>query len=147
VQRALDLGWGETAYHLDQLVRHGVLRRERTGRRDSYFDREVSWEDRRILAVLRGGRVRYLLLELTSAPDLGFAELQRRLGVSKSTLSFHLTRLIAGGVVESVQGPEGRRYRLLHRDRVAQLVRSYRESFEDRLIDGFIETWSSLLPE
>ena len=147
IQRALRLGWGETAYHLDQLVRGGALRRERTGRRDAYFDRALTWEDRRILVVLRGGRVRYLLLELASVPDLAFAELQRRLGVSKSTLSFHLTRLIAGGVVESFRTPEGRRYRLPRREHVAQMVRSYRESFEDRLIDRFIETWASLLPE
>lgn len=147
IQRALRLGWGETAYHLDQLVRGGAIWRERTGRRDAYFSREMPWEDRRILVVLRGGRVRYLLLELTSQPDLGFAELKRRLHVSKSTLSFHLTRLIAAGVLESFPTPEGRRYRLFRRERVAQLVRSYRESFEDRLVDRFIETWASLLPE
>lgn len=147
IQRGLGLGWGETAYHLDQLVRANLLYRERTGRRDAYFDRTVPWEDRRILVVLRGGATRRILLELTSTPGVSGPELQRRLGVSKSTLSFHLTRLIAGGVVEGVRTDEGLSYRVPNRERVAQLVRDHRDSFQDRLIDRFIETWVSLLPD
>ncbi len=147
LQRALDLGWGETAYHLEQLVRANALRRERTGRRDAYFDPAVPWADRRLLVVLRGGATRQLLLELSSTAALTFSDLQRRLDVSKSTLSFHLTRLIAAGVVEEVRADSGRAYRVPDRERVAQLVREHRTSFEDRLIDRFIETWASLLPE
>ncbi len=147
VQRALQLGWGETAYHLDQLVRANAAQRERTGRRDAYFAPNVPWTDRRILVVLRGGTTRRLLLELTSVPAIGFSDLQARLGVSKSTLSFHLTRLVAAGLVEVLRTDEGRSYRVPSRERVAQLVRAYRESFGDRLIGRFIETWTSLLPE
>ncbi len=146
VQRALDLGWGETAYHLDQLVRANAMHRERLGRRDAYFDPSVPWTDRRILVVLRGGATRQILLELASNPATGFPDLQRRLGVSKSTLSFHLTRLVAAGVVEGVRTDNGRFYRIPNRERVAQLVQTHRESFQDRLIDRFVETWASLLP-
>lgn len=147
VQRGLGLGWGETAYHLNQLLRANAIHRERAGGRDAYFEPTVPWEDRRILVVLRGGATRQLLLELTSTPGITAPELQRRLGVSKSTLSFHLSRLIAVGAVEGVRTDEGRSYRVPNRERVAQLVRDHRESFEDRLIDRFIETWASLLPE
>ncbi len=147
IQRALHLGWGETAYHLDQLVRANAIRRERTGRRDAYFDPTVTWEDRRILVVLRGETTCRLLLELASVPTSSFSDLPSRLGVSKSTLSFHLTRLVAAGVVEIVRTDAGREYRVPGRERVAQLVRDHRESFADRWIDRFMETWASLLPE
>jgi predicted transcriptional regulator len=147
IQRSLKLGWGETAYHLDQLVRADAVHRERTGRRDAYFDPSIPWADRRILVLLRGGATRRLLLELTSVPDCSFSQLQVRLGVSKSTLSFHLSRLIAVGVVETLRTDAGRTYRVPDRERVARVVRAHGVSFQDRLIDRFIETWTSLLPE
>lgn len=146
IQRGLGLGWGETAYHLNQLVQANAVHRERTGGRDAYFDRAVPWADRRILVVLRGEATRRLLLELASAPEIGGPELQRRLGVSRSTLSFHMTRLTAAGIVEGRRTGEGISYRVPNREHVVRLVLDHRASFQDRLIDRFIETWASLLP-
>jgi hypothetical protein len=48
--------------------------------------------------------------------------------------------------VEGVRTDNGRFYRIPNRERVAQLVQTHRESFQDRLIDRFVETWASLLP-
>ncbi len=145
VQRLAGLAWGETAYHLEQLTSAGVLRRERGGRRDYYFPATMTWEDRRLLQALRSPAQRALLLLLSERPGLTLAELREVAGFSLSTTSFHLRQLLDRAVVEMYREGNARRYRVVRPERVAELVRGYRTSFEDRLVDRFVETWSGLL--
>jgi len=145
VQRHARLGWGETAYHLDQLTRAGVLRRERGGRRDYYFRLEVTWDDRRLLLGLRSLTERRILLELVERPGPTLGELSDRIGVGLSTSSFHVRHLLDLGLVHSVRDGNFRRFHANHPERTAELLSKYRESFQDRLVDAFVETWSSLL--
>ena len=145
IQRRAGLGWGETAYHLDQLTRAGALRRERGGRRDYYFPSTMTWEDRRLFQVLRSGAERRLLLELGRRPGLSLNELREATGFSLSPTSFHLRHLMTQGAVEGFRDGALRRYRALRPERVAELLARYRESFEDRLVDRFVEAWSGLL--
>ncbi len=145
VQRLAGLGWGETAYHLEQLTSAGILRRERGPRRDYYFPAAITWEDRRLLQALRSPTQRALLLLLSGTPGLSLAELKDRSGLSLSTTSFHLRQLLDRTVVELYRDGNVRRYRVLRPERVVELVRGYRASFQDRLADRFVETWSGLL--
>ncbi len=144
VQRLARLGWGETAYHLDQLTSAGVLRRERGPRRDYYFPAAMTWEDRRLFRALRSPSQRRILLALSEAPGLTLAELKERAEFSLSTTSFHVHQLLEQALVESYREGNLRRYRALRPARVAELVRGYRASFEDRVVDRFVETWSGL---
>ncbi len=145
VQRLAGLAWGETAYHLDQLVRAGALRRERGGRRDYYFTLEMTWEDRRLFLALRSTTQRAILLRLVESPGLSLVELTERTGASLSTISFHLRRLLDARLVEGERGPTVRTYRALYPEKVTALVQAYRASFRDRLVDRFVEAWGSLL--
>jgi predicted transcriptional regulator len=144
IQRAAGLGWGETAYHLEQLSRAGVLRRERGRGRDFYFPASMNWEDRRLLRALRSPAQRRLLLVLSRTPGLTLQELHDRLGLSVSTASFHLRQLLEAALVEAVRDGNVRRYRPVHPHRVAELVRGYQASFEDSLVDRFLDAWSGM---
>ncbi len=144
IQRLSGLAWGETAYHLDQMIRAGVVRRERGGRRDYYFRLDMTWEDRRVLLSLRSSTERKILLALVASPDLTLGDLKDRTQTSLSTASAHLRRLLALGVVESSRTATGRSFRPVRPERVAFLVKQYQESFRDRMVDRFVETWSDL---
>lgn len=144
VQRLAGLAWGETAYHLEQLTDAGLLRRERGGRRDYYFAAAMNWEDRRLFQALRSPTQRRLLLVLSQTPGLTLAELRERLGLSLSTTSFHVRQLLAIAAIESVRNENVRHYRSVRPQRVAELVRGYQESFQDQLVDRFVETWTGL---
>lgn len=145
IQRLSGLAWGETAYHLDQMIRAGVVRRERGGRRDYYFRLDMNWDDRRVLLSLRSRTERQILLVLVAAPGLTLSELREKTQTSLSTASAHLRRLLALGIVLGERVENQRRYRAVHPQRVAELLSTYRESFRDRLVDRFVETWSGLL--
>ena len=145
IQRTAGLAWGETAYHLDQLTKAGVLRRERGGRRDYYFPHAMGWEDRRLFQALRRPAQRHLLVALSRTPGLTLAELRAACGFSLSTTSFHLRQLLAISVVEGYREGNLRRYRVVRPTRLVELLKGYRDSFQDRLVDRFIEAWSGLL--
>lgn len=145
VQRLAGLAWGETAYHLDQLTRAGALRRERGGRRDFYFRTDLTWDDRRLLRSLRSVSQRRLLLALSTSTGRTVAELGADTQLSYSTVSFHLRELVDAGVVEGFRDGNLRRYRARFPQRLGDLLKTYQESFADRLVDRFVQTWSSLI--
>lgn len=145
IQHRLGLGWGETAYHLDLLIKGEAIRRERGGRRDYYFPPEFTWEDRKLLLTLQSPTERAMLVVLAQSGGLTFVELQERVGIGKSTASFHLHQLVDRGAVESFWETDARKYRLTRPDRVKELVATYRETFGDRLVDRFVESFSVLL--
>jgi len=145
VQRLVGLGWGETAYHLDQLTRGGLLRRERGGKRDYYFAPGMGLDDRRLFQALRNSSQRRTLLLLSQTPGLSLAELRDRLNLSLSTTSFHIRQLLGYSVVEGYRSGNVRRYRALRPERIAELVKGYQDSFEDRLVERFVDGWAGLL--
>ncbi|MGA8303757.1 MAG: MarR family transcriptional regulator [Thermoplasmata archaeon] len=144
IQRGLGLGWGETAYHLDQMLRGGLLCRERGGRRDYYFPREMLPLDRQLLVAMQSVAERAILVELARFPGLTFRELVDRLAVGKSTMAFHLKFLVALGLVEVDSSGPTRRYRAHRPELILRLYGTYRDSFEARWIDRFASTWGGL---
>lgn len=147
VQRGVGLGWGETAYHLDQMRRAGLLHRERGGRRDYYFPADMVPIDRQLLLSMQSAVERALLVELARFPGLTFRELVARLGVGKSTAAFHLRFLVALGIVDVESSGPLRRYRARRPDLVLRLYGSFRDSFEEPWVDRFSSTWGGLVRE
>ena len=147
VQRLEGLGWGETSHHLNRMVQAGVLRRERAPKRDFYFPMDVTWNERKCLMFLRGENTRRILFTLLATPGLRSVEVADRLGVGKSTVSFHLTRLVQGGLVLSSREDVTCRYRVAHPDQVTSVLGSYRANFREELASRFAEIWDALLPE
>lgn len=147
IQRRLGLGWGETAYHLDLLVKGGAIRRERGGGRDYYFAADVTWEDRRLFEALRSPTQRTIVIALVARPGLSFSDLVEESRVGKSTVSYHLAQLAERGALESKYVEGVRRYELRRPERVGQLLRAYRATFGDQLVDRFVASFSGLLPE
>lgn len=144
VQRGTALGWGETAYHLDQMRRAGLLHRERGGRRDFYFPADMLPIDRQLLLSMQSAVERAILVELARVPGRTFQELVGRVGTGKSTVAFHLKFLVALGIVEVDITGATRHYRSRRPDLVLRLYASYRDSFEDRWVDRFSSTWGGL---
>ena len=147
IQRLAGLGWGETSYHLERLEDAGVLRRERAPNRDFYFASDITWDDRKYLVLLRGENSRRLLLELLREPRLTAADLSARLRLSRSTVYFHLTRLVQGGLLHGERDNTTRRYRVAHPEQALRLLESYRENFREEVVSRFVEVWGPLLPQ
>lgn len=139
------MGWGETTYHLEQMLRAGLLHRERGGRRDYYFQAGLPPIDQQLLLVMQSAVERALLVDLSRFPGRTFRELTDRLGLGRTTTAFHLKFLVALELVGvEVVGPR-REYSARRPDLVLRLYGSFRDSFEDRWVDRFASTWGGLV--
>lgn len=141
----LGMSTGMLSYHLGILERHGLLKSEELGHRKRYFiARAFAEAQRRILGVLREDVPRRIVLEILQHDQRTFAELQASVGVSKSTLSYHLQKLLARDIL--LRTKRGRESVFLIKDmnEVVEILVANRRSFHDDAVDRFAETWSKL---
>lgn len=139
VERETELALGQVLYHLDRLERMGIVVSSRdSGFRRYYGTREVGRGEKRFLAALRHELPRRALLQLLARGQANHKELQSALGVAGSTLSFHLARLLAGGVIVRDRRGASNVYTISEPDIVRRELIYYRESFRDPEVDRYV---------
>lgn len=145
--RRLDLAPGQVQYHLRRLrAADAVVAEPLYGRTHYYPPSYTDWE-RRALALLRretaGDVVAALLVEGEARP----ADLAARLDLARSTLEWHLDRLVAEGLVEKRR--EDRRVTLAPAapGATARLLREADPTLRERLVDRFTRLVDRLLEE
>jgi predicted transcriptional regulator len=106
--RNLDIATGQAQYHLHRLDRRDDVVVERIRGRTHYFVPEYDAWERRTLALYRRETDRALVTLLLDEGRLPAATLADRLGLARSTVSWHLDSLSDAGVVETERGARGR---------------------------------------
>lgn len=147
VERETKLPLGQVLYHLDRLERMGLVVSARDqGFRRYYVARDVGRSEKRYLAALRHEVPRRVLLHLLEASPRSHKELQAPLGVAASTLSFHLQRLLASGVLTRERQGTLNLYAIAEPEVVRRGLVYYRESFRDPEVDRFVRHALAQLP-
>ncbi|TLZ92709.1 MAG: winged helix-turn-helix transcriptional regulator [Methanobacteriota archaeon] len=149
LSRALNLSITLADYHLRFLERHDLVTSSMDGEYKRFYPRStpgladvpaaLSETDRQILAYLRQPvplRVIAFLMEHEEATHKLILE---QVPVSPSTLSHHLKKMQASGVIDRAEGKE-RGYRILQPKTVARLMATYELATADQ-IDTFIRVW------
>jgi DNA-binding transcriptional ArsR family regulator len=145
LQRRLDMSAGTLEYHLHLLVREGVLAQRRQGRYTRYYmASQVGRREKDVLALLRQDIPRRLCARLLMQPGQSHGELLQHFPIAPSTLSFHLKKLVDGGLVESHREGRETRFRVLEPDLVGKVLVDYKGSFVDELVDRFADVWLSV---
>jgi predicted transcriptional regulator len=106
--RNLDVATGQAQYHLHRLDRQDAVVAERIRGRTHYFTPGYDAWERRTLALYRRDTDRDLIALLLDDGRLPAATLAERLGLARSTISWHLDSLSDAGVVETSRGARGR---------------------------------------
>ena len=145
IGQALSMSTGMLSYHLGYLERRGVLKSEEDGHRKRYFIARAFVEaQRRILAVLRQDVPRKMVLELLVHGDRTFAELQASVGVSKSTLSYHLQKLMQRDLLVRTKRERESVFSIKDLEEVRKLLLMNRSSFHDDAVDRFADLWTKI---
>ncbi len=145
IGHALGMSTGMLSYHLGYLERNGVLKAEEDGHRKRYFIARAFVEaQRRILAVLRQDVPRKILVELLTYEGRTFAELQASVGVSKSTLSYHLQKLMQRDLLVRTRRERESVFTIKDIEEVRKLLLANRSSFNDDAVDRFADLWTKM---
>lgn len=142
LDRRLGIGLGDLRYHLKQLEDAELVTSKEDGYRKTFFPvRGFSYPDAALVGLLRQEGPRKILLVLLERRETGFQDLREALRVSKSTLYFHLDKLVNAAIVVASRVEGRAKYRLVDPNHVAQVLVQYKESFLDAAIDRVVKAW------
>ena len=149
VSRALDLSITLADYHLRFLEKHELIISSMDGEYKRFYPRSTPGRaddrpaltdlERQILAFLRQPvplRVINFLMEREAGTHKQILE---HVPVSPSTLSHHLKKMQAAGIIDHSE-PKERGYRVVQPKSVARLMSTYELATQDQ-IDTFIRVW------
>ncbi len=140
--KQLGIALGDLRYNLDYLEKRQLISSRSDGYRKTFFSvKDVFPRDRDVLALLRQRTPRRIVLHLMLRENSTFEELRGVLGVSKSTLSFHLRKLTGKGLVKTSRLNGRNLYGLPDKEAVAELLITYKESFLDAAVDRALDIW------
>ncbi|MFB6166460.1 MAG: winged helix-turn-helix transcriptional regulator [Haloarculaceae archaeon] len=144
LERRLDYAKGTVQYHLRWLADHDLVEVHTDGEFSRYYPaHELDDDEKATVSALRRTYSREVIAHLAADGPLTTTDLADRIAKSRSTVSWHLSRLHDAGLVEKRR--DGRRveYALVDRDRVLELYAVYEESFTDRLLDNVLDVWNA----
>ncbi|AEA46190.1 winged helix-turn-helix transcriptional regulator [Archaeoglobus veneficus] len=143
IERRLKIAVGNLQYHLHYLEKKNLVRSEQDGEYIRYFPKDCRLDeaDRKILSFLRRRTSRRILIHLLSNPGANNKDISRSVNLSPSTVSWHLNKLVEVGIVERKKEGRESYFKVKDPERVVRLIITYKESFLDRLVEGFVEAW------
>jgi predicted transcriptional regulator len=139
LKRDLDIATGQAQYHLRRLCRGGTVDSETLQGRTHYFESDAydAWE-RRALSLYRRETTREMVTELLEEGELPAAAVAERLGLARSTVSWHASTLVDAGLLEKEYGDHGEAVLSPARpEETRQLLAEVSPSVPGTLVDRF----------
>jgi len=144
----LDQATGQVQHHAARLVRAGRLERETIYGRTHFYPESYDERERIVLALLRRETTRDIVRRLLSESGRRPADLASDLAVARSTVEYHLERLVDHDLIQKDRGADGRV--TVHLTRPQETERLFAEvepGAFDRLVDRFERLTDRLLDE
>jgi predicted transcriptional regulator len=145
IERDLAMAPGLLTYHLEVLEKRGLLRSEVQGNRRCFFPAKAFHRSqRRLVGLLRQRVPRLILLLLLRSSPRTFAGLQAEVGVSPSTLSYHLKKLDREGAVVKGRREKESTYEVRDREMLLDLLVAHGPSLGRDVVEEFADLWDKL---
>ena len=142
VQRRTETTTGNLSYHLEHLVKAGLLETVRDGKYLRYYTcKEISIEQKGILELVRRKTDRHILLLLLQNGTTTNEQLSEILHLSPSTVSWHIKKLVDADILDARATGRKIIYSVRDSEFVSRVLIKYKESFLDKLVDRFVEMW------
>lgn len=150
VQRKLDIATGQAQYHLRKLCRNEKLEKEGVCGRTHYYPPTFSDWERGAVALLRRETTREIVLFLLDKDPVPPARIADRLDLARSTVEWHLSRLIEYEMAKKHRQTEGESdlvVSLTDDGDIYRLLREIEPHILDRVVDRFSRFTDSLLED
>lgn len=149
ISKDLGLAMGDTQYHLDILEKSGRVKSRKINLYRRYYTAAILGEKEEIiLGFLRQETTRDILIYLIEHPYSTQRELADYKHFSSPTISWHMSRLIEAGIVQSTKQGKKILYSLdADRDKLVNILKHYHptlwNNLASRLAELFLELSSS----
>ncbi|MBN1389186.1 MAG: winged helix-turn-helix transcriptional regulator [Candidatus Thermoplasmatota archaeon] len=145
ISRRLDIPMGVVEYHINYMLKRDMIVARMEGRYKRYYtEGKIGSKEKSVLAFLRKDVPRAILMHLMLNPGARHRDLKSELGLSGSTLTFHLKKMIKKGLVIEEGDEGGKGYHVSDPETVSRTLIIYKRSFMDDLVDSFTETWMDM---
>lgn len=145
IAEALAMPVSTLEYHCYHLERHGHLTSRDTGGFKAFYPAEgMDRRDKDILYLVRHEGPRRIATHLILNPGTTPGELKIVTGLSGPTLTFHLKKMKASGLLREEPAGRTKKLYLVDAERVASVLVTYRKSFVDDAVDRFAGVWMEL---
>jgi predicted transcriptional regulator len=145
ISRRLDIPMGVVEYHINYMLKRDMIIARMEGRYKRYYtEGKIGSKEKRVLAFLRKDVPRTIIMYLMLNPGARHRELKAELGISGSTLSFHLKKMIKKEVLEEAGEGGTKKFYVVDPDTVSRPLIIYKKTFMDDLVDSFTDTWMDM---
>ena len=143
--RLSNLSNGVLAYHLALLEKSGRIQVDRNENKKMtrYYPNNISIEETNIIGYIRQDATKQIILFILENDLCTFDEVVEHTKKAPSTISWHLKRLKEAGII-SIQHGRYHLYHVINREMVAEVLRKYKQSFIDKVVDRYTETIEEL---
>ncbi len=139
--RSCNVSTGQLSHHLSHLKKVGLIKEEKQGRNSRFYPLGLSSEERAMLGILRNPTSRSIIISLLKKSPQTHKELSSQFDMSLSTLSWHLEQLKSKNILLMQKKGKENFYSLKDSTQASKTLIAHRQSFLDKLVDNFIESW------
>jgi len=140
LQRKISIGTGNLDYHLNYLERLNLIKIERSSNKRIY-PLGLNEVERKILGILRQKNFRKIIIKILMERDIDHKGLVNFLNISPSSVSWYVNKLVENNIIIYYENSKRKKYKLKNEDEILKVISTYKESFIDKLVDNFIESW------
>ncbi|MFA4855295.1 MAG: winged helix-turn-helix transcriptional regulator [archaeon] len=146
LQRRTKIATGSLQYHLDFLLKRHIIKAEKNGKFVRYYSTrgEQLGENQETMALLRQPSLRKIVLYLLTKKRANNERIAAAIGLSPSTVSWHMVKLVQGNLVEKRRVGRKTFFYIKDADNISALLSTYKKSFLDEMVDSFVEIWDEM---
>ena len=126
------------AYHIAALEKTGAIKVDRQSKMTRYYPVNIPDSESSVLRFVRHDPIRQIVLFMLDHDLCTFNEIVDHTRKAPSTVSSHLKRLKAAGII-SVRYGEYQLYHLANGELLAEVLSKYSASFADKVVDNYAE--------
>lgn len=139
IARELGLPLGTALYHLDCLVGANLVGVRRDGRYKRFFGTNaLGRREKDYISVFHHAVPRRIMVAVLAQGHRTQRELAADVGVSRSTLSFHVTNMVRQGILNCEHRRPENLYSALEPEFASKIVREQHATFADEVVDRYL---------
>ncbi|MHA7734033.1 winged helix-turn-helix transcriptional regulator [Nitrosopumilus sp. S6] len=141
IKNNLGFSMGTVQYHLNILEKEGRVKSVKTKFYKNYY--HINESDEQILSVFNLDSPRSILMYLLQHEPSTHQEIAKGIGLSSSTVSWHMKRLMGLNVIESEYSGKYTLYHLANKENVLENLRKCKSTTWNSMVNNMIDVFSA----